>query len=259
MGRIFMCGDLHGSATNFKQRVDNYIPEPRENDIIICCGDVGLEYGNQVQGSLKKVMKKFPGTIWVMRGNHDNRYWKYHTETIETMQDYIDMPNENWHFNDSSYPTLLIQDKYPNIWYVRDSGGIYNINGYNFLFIPGAYSVDKYYRLDTNKPYEPAEQLTWLEENQLLSNLESFLSIGGHIDYVISHTAPLGTQIYFKDLFLDFIDQSTVDNHMEYFLDEVYHMLKNDFKHWYFGHYHDTRSFGKFTMLYHQIQEIKGE
>lgn len=253
MGRIFMCGDLHGSAIDFKQRVNNYIPEPQEDDIIICCGDVGLEYGGQIQGALKKAMSKFPGTIWVMRGNHDNRYWKCHTKT---MKGYVEKPNKNWHFDNDISPTLLIQDKYPNIWYVRDEGGIYNINGYNFLFIPGAYSVDRYYRLNTGRPYEPAEQLTWSEENQLLASLEYSLSIGKHIDYVVSHTAPLGTQIYFRDLFLSFIDQSAVDSHMEYFLDEIYKILNNDFKCWYFGHYHDTRSFGKFTMLYHQIQEI---
>ena len=256
MGRIFVCGDLHGYASSFKQRVNNDIQNPQEDDVIICCGDVGIEYGDLVQGALKKAMKKFPGTIYVMRGNHDARYWARHTETIETISEYIEQPiNNSWIIEDD----LLYQEKYPNIKYIRDGGGIYNINGYNFLFIPGAYSVDKYYRLNNHLPYEPQEQLTWLEENNLLSLVDSYNLFNFNIDYVISHTAPLGTQIYFKDLFLNFIDQSTVDNHMEYFLDEIYNLLNNKFKRWYFGHYHDDRSFGKFTMLYYQIQEIKGD
>ena len=252
MGRTFVCGDIHGVAANFTSRVKWDIDNPKEDDIIICVGDVGLEYGNQVQGSLKKAMRKFPGTIYVMRGNHDNRYWRDHTETIETYMDYIEKPKAGWAFDDDTFPTLLYQKKYPNILYVRDGGGVYTINGHRFLFIPGAYSVDKEYRLAKGLPYEPQEQLTWLEENQLLAAIEDSLEI----DYVISHTAPLGTQIYYKDLFLDFIDQSAVDQHMEYFLDEVYHQLNGKFKHWYFGHMHDDRQFGKFTMVYTKIQEI---
>lgn len=255
MDRIFIMGDLHGSATAFKERVNNYIFEPHLFDTIICVGDVGIQYGEQTQFALKKAMRKFPGTIYIMRGNHDARYWARNTETFKTCSEYIERPINNWVIDGD----LLYQKKYPNIKYVRDGGGIYNINGYNFLFIPGAYSVDKQYRLFHNLPYEPQEQLTWLEENKLWTNIENHLSLGNRIDYIISHTAPLGTQIYFKDLFLDFIDQSTVDNHMEYFLDEIYKMLNSSFKRWYFGHYHDDRSFGKFTMLYNKIQEIKGE
>ena len=262
MGRIFIMGDTHGLASNFTSRVNWYIDNPREDDVIICVGDVGLEYGNQVQGALKKAMKKFPGTIYVMRGNHDNRYWRDHTETIETYIGYIEKPCNGWMFDNDTFPTLLYQKKYPNILYVKDGGGVYTINGYRFLFIPGAYSVDKEYRLAKGLPYEPQEQLTWIEENQILSAIdycntpcETALN-SLEIDYVISHTAPLGTQIYFKDLFLDFIDQSTVDNHMEHFLDEVYHQLNNKFKHWYFGHYHSNRSFGKFTMIYSEVVEI---
>ena len=262
MGRIFIMGDLHGLATNFTSRIKWYIQDPQEDDIIICAGDVGLEYGNQVQGSLKKAMKKFPGTIYVIRGNHDNRYWRNHTDVIETYTDYIEKPNDGWAFDNDTFPTLLYQKKYPNILYVKDGGGVYTINGYRFLFIPGAYSVDKDYRLSRGYPYEPEEQLTWLEENQLLSAIEycntpeetALNSL--RIDYVVSHTAPLGTQPYYKDLFLNFVDQSTVDKHMEYFLDEVYNLLDNNFKHWYFGHFHDDRTFGKFTMLYTKIQEI---
>ena len=93
MGRIFIMGDTHGLVSNFTSRVNWYIDNPREDDVIICVGDVGLEYGNQVQGALKKAMKKFPGTIYVMRGNHDNRYWRDHTEMVKTDIDYIEKPN----------------------------------------------------------------------------------------------------------------------------------------------------------------------
>jgi len=250
MSRTFIMGDIHGSASNFTFRVNQYIDNPREDDVIICVGDVGLEYGNQIQGALKKAMKKFPGTIYVMRGNHDNRYWRDHTETIA---DCIERPcSSSWAFDNNTLPTLLYQKKYPNILYVKDGGGVYTINDRRFLFIPGAYSVDKEYRLARGLPYEPREQLTFVEENHLLDAIENNLEV----DYIISHTAPLGTQVYFEDLFLNFIDQKKVDKRMEYFLDEVYHQLNNKFKHWYFGHYHDDRQFGKFTMVYNKVIEI---
>jgi 3-oxoacid CoA-transferase subunit A len=257
MGRIFIMGDIHGLASNFTSRINFYIPEPQEDDIIICLGDVGLEYGNQVQGSLRKAMSKFPGTIYIMRGNHDNRYWANHVEFREVYTDYLAYPIGQYRFDDNEYPKLLYHKKYPNIKYIFDGGGVYNIEGYNILFIPGAYSVDKYHRLDNNLPYEPREQLTWLECEHIFSDIDIIHSLGEDIHFVCSHTAPLCIQPYFKDLFLSFIDQSKVDNYMERFLDEVYAAVGKDMKRWYFGHYHDDRNVSlNFTMLYHQMVQL---
>lgn len=243
MSRIFITGDIHGIASDFTDRVNWYINKPKEDDIIICVGDVGLEYGNKIQGALKKAMRKFPGTIYVMRGNHDNRYWAAHTKR----------PTEGWIVENN----LLYQDKYPNIKYIKDEGGIYKINNHTFLFIPGAYSVDKWHRLYSDLPYEPKEQLTWLECESILSEIDSYHSLGKKIDYVCSHTAPLCMQNYFEDLFLGFIDQSRVDNYMEQFLDEIYATVGREIKRWYFGHYHDSRNISlNFTMLYHKVVQL---
>lgn len=252
-GRIFVIGDLHGSAAGFNYLVDKYINNPTAEDIIICAGDVGLEYGPQIQGALKKAMKKFPGKIYVMRGNHDNRYWRDHTKVN---QENLIVPMPNWHYDNPQYPMFLIQDKYPNIYYIRDEGGIYNIEGKTFLFIPGAYSIDKDYRLSRNLSYEYEEQLSLVEQHKIYCTVEQFLNDGGRIDYVISHTSPLGLEPYYKDLFLSGINQSTVNKSTEYFLDEIEKLLHNNYKHWYFGHFHDDRSFGKFTMLYSKVVEL---
>lgn len=250
MGRTFLCGDIHGIASNFTSRIKWDIEDPQPDDAIICLGDVGIEYGNQVQGALRKAMKKFPGTIYVMRGNHDNRYWRDHVSTIQTYDSYVERPHENWFIEDD----LLFYKKYDNIKYIRDEGGVYNINGSNILFIPGAYSIDKYYRLDKGYPYEEEEQLTWVEQNNILTLAEQYKN---QIDYVCSHTSPLCVQPYYKDLFLDFIDQSRVDKNMEMFLDEVYRILGKNVKRWYFGHFHDDRNIStNFTMLYNIIVKL---
>ena len=253
MSRTFLMGDLHGVAANFISRVKWNIDNPKEDDVIICVGDVGLEYGNQIQGALKKAMKKFPGKIYVIRGNHDNRYWRDHTKVN---QENLIVPTSGWHYDNPQYPMLLIQNKYPNICYIRDEGGIYNIKDRTFLFIPGAYSIDKEYRLNNNFPYEYEEQLSLVEKNKLYDEIEQYINGGGRIDYIVSHTAPLGTEPYYKNLFFSFIDQSKVDKSMEYFLDEIENLLHNNYKHWYFGHFHDNKDFGKFTMLYDKVVQI---
>lgn len=251
MTKIWITGDIHGNAASFKQRIEHYILNATEQDILICAGDVGLEYGNQIQGSLKKAMKKFPGSVIVMRGNHDNRYWDRHI--------FNNPDTQNWRYvDDKSYPPQFIyQKKYPNIWYVRDEGGIVSIGGYMFLFLPGAYSIDKYYRLQNNLPYTFDEQLNYVEMTDLIDKLQNWFYYGGHIDFVISHTFPLSWEPCYKDLFLNFIDQSQVDKNTEKFLDNIEKILDNNYIHWFGGHFHDDRELNeKVTMLYSKIVEI---
>ena len=238
MNNIWITGDVHSNTSSFKQRINSYIQEADETDSLICLGDVGIKYGEQTQGSLRKEMKKFPGTIYVMRGNHDTRYWRDYSF------------DDSWVVEDN----LLYQKKYDNIKYIKDWGGLYNINDNNILFIPGAYSIDKYYRLNKGYPYEFDEQLSWKEQNSLY---DLAIANKNNIDYVCSHTAPYCTQPYYKDLFLSFIDQSQIDNHMEKFLDEIYSIVGKNVKRWYFGHYHDDRNVStNFTMLYTKIVKL---
>lgn len=253
MNRFFVCGDIHGSADKFDYLISQ-IDNPTEDDFLICAGDVGIEYGGNVYGNIKRAMKKFPGTIIVMRGNHDDRYWENHVISN------IDYVERGWGiicFNDNDY---LYQEKYPNIWYIKDEGGIYHLGYYNILFVPGAYSVDKYYRLRMGFPYNQREQLTEEEMSCLLYNTGNFISIGENIDFVISHTAPFKLQLYFKDLFLEGIDQSAVDNNMEKWLDELSKWYENSphFKQCFFGHFHDDRIINdKYTMLYYNIVNLE--
>ena len=248
MNRTFIIGDIHGNEKVFEHRLNNSQYTFKAEDSLICVGDVGIKYGQFYNEALLWEMRKFPGTVYIMRGNHDNRYWRDNVDISETYTSYIERPHIGWIIEND----LLYHEDYPNIKYVRDEGGIYNINDNNVLFIPGAYSIDKFYRLKNKLAYEPQEQLTQNELNTLYNLVQS----NRNIDYVISHTAPLGTQVYYDDLFLPFIDQSQVDKHMEYFLDEINNLLHNKYKHWYFGHFHDDRTFGKFTMVYNKIQEI---
>lgn len=252
---IYISGDLHGSRESIAERLGQLPHDCSSEDIIITLGDVGLEYGSKVMGSMKKTMRAFDGKWIIMRGNHDARYWKRHT--------YIDSDTgilraENgWEFVDKYGSVLLRQKKYPNIFYIKDEGDILGIQNYTCLFIPGAYSVDKEYRIKEHLPYEPEEQLTEKEFIQLIEKAEEYSE---DIDFVFSHTAPYKLESELKYLFLGFVNQNNIDKYSEKWLDEFADLLedRNSFKHWFFGHFHDTKDFNeKYTVLFNKVERLE--
>ena len=87
--------------------------------------------------------------------------------------------------------------------------------------------------------------------NDILYNLEN--SEIYKYNYVLSHTCPY--KYMPTHLFLSCIDQSTVDNRTEEFLDAVNNII--DYDTWFCGHYHsDEPLWDKGYMLYELIKEI---
>lgn len=245
-GRIFICADIHGDSyviKNIIKQIDN----PQSNDIIIVAGDAGFEYGDHIMGIAKRAAKKFPGKWIVMRGNHDNCYMKEHKN------------DKGWSFVEEGLDTFIYQNKYPNIWYINDNGGIYNIGDFTFLFLPGAYSVDKYYRLRNNYPYNQDEQLTQDKMGELYDIVCNWNRMNFPIDYVVGHTFPKWLEPYYSDLFFPTIDQSTVDKTTENWLSIMSELFEKnpDFKQYYAGHFHDERQLiDKYMMVYQYPIEI---
>ena len=251
---VWITGDKHGMASDLLVSFGS-VANPSENDTLIVCGDFGAEYGASVNGRIKKTAKKFPGQIVVLRGNHDTRYWSRHADSNGT-------PEKGWHievsgFQKSYWGKFLVQDKYPNIKYVHDAGGIYNIEGYNFLMIPGAFSVDKDYRLSNHLNYEPREQLT--KEERLQLSYECGLWYN-EIDFVCSHTAPMKLEPYLHYLFLGFINQNKVDKTTEHWMDDIAWEIEqgNRFKQWFFGHFHDDKAINQYyAMLFNNVVPVE--
>lgn len=74
------------------------------------------------------------------------------------------------------------------------------------------------------------------------------------MDIVLTHTCPYSWRP--TDLFLPMIDQDTVDNSMELWMEE----FKDTFywSYWLCGHYHADRKLNnKAMMLYHSIINLK--
>lgn len=253
MGRIFITGDIHGKPLCIRDVIAQ-IDNPSEDDFVIITGDAGFEYQDHIMGAAKKEAKKFPGTWIVLRGNHDSCYWKEHAYWDDEQKKYVPI-NNSWAFTEDGM--YLYQKKYPNIWYVADGGGIYFIGDYNILFIPGAYSVDKWYRLRSNYPWNPNEQLSEVEKRDLELLTSEWLDLGFNIDFVIAHTFPSKLQPYFEDLFMSGLNQATVDKSMEIWLNKMSFIYEScpAFKQYFGGHFHDDRVLtDKYTMLYHGVE-----
>ena len=79
--------------------------------------------------------------------------------------------------------------------------------------------------------------LTKEEMSECEDMIIRFYKMGKCVDFVFSHTCPLSWQP--TDLFLNQVDQSTVDSSMEIWMDGL--KDKFDWNVWCFGHYHADR------------------
>jgi len=253
-GRIFVVADIHGSAAVVKNII-SLIGNPTPDDIIIVAGDAGFEYGKHVMGSAKRAAHRFIGKWIVMRGNHDNCYQDSHTHWNEEKQNYN--LDAGWSWAEDGYS--LYQNKYPNILYIPDNGGILKIKNFNFLFCPGAYSIDKMYRLRMNYPYNSNEQLSIEDMNKLIDIVKDWNKNGFDIDYVIGHTFPLYLERHYRDLFMSGISQTSIDKTTEKWLNIISEEYERNpaFKQYYGGHFHDSRVLDdKYTMVYQAPVQI---
>ena len=203
-----------------------------KKDLLIILGDCGINYfGGSRDIELKKSICANEITLLCLRGNHEMR-----PSDVKGMVEI-----------DYCGARAYIEYEYPNIIYAKD-GEIYNINDRRFLTIGGAYSVDKWYRIETGRGWFSNEQLSKDERAQILEKIS-----GEEVDFILTHTCPL--QFQPTDLFIGGINQATVDKEMEIWLTEV------EEKVWYgnflFGHFHQDRQIRPgVRMLYQNIVEL---
>lgn len=229
---IFITGDTHGKFDNI-ERLCKKIGTTKK-DIIIILGDVGINYyGGQRDINTKEKLSNLPITFFCVKGNH-----------------------ENYAGNIGSYNIMnffggkvFIEQDFPNLIFAKD-GEIYNIEGKKTIVIGGAYSVDKYYRLERGykwfKDEQPSVETKSFVEQQLIKE-------NWNIDVVLSHTCPLTYEP--REWFLNFVDQSTVDKSTEEWLDTIFSNLS--FEKWYCGHYHGEKRIDKIEFLFESIKEFK--
>lgn len=144
---------------------------------------------------------------------------------------------------------MYYEDDYPNILFAKD-GEVYNFNNHKVLVIGGAYSVDKYFRLARGYNWYESEQPSEKAKNKIKRVLKD---LDNKIDIILSHTCPY--KYLPREMFLEGINQSTVDNSTEYFLDKI--EKTTDYNLWYCGHYHTDKEIDKIIFMFHKIEEFK--
>ena len=227
---VYYTGDIHGQPHEVVRFCKRF--NPSRNDIIVILGDVGANYClDERDSELKTILNNLKPTIFCIHGNHEIR--PHHISTYKTKE---------WNGG-----TVWYEEEYPSVLFAKD-GEIYEMGGLRHIVIGGAYSVDKFYRLARGYGWwedeQPSEEIKRYVERQLSENA---------IDVVLSHTCPFKYEP--EEEFIPGIDQSTVDDSTERWLDTIEETT--DYLAWYCGHWHTNKRIDKMHFLFHQFESCE--
>lgn len=220
-----LTGDTHGQVNTRLGNIARNTPDyPRDETAVIILGDSGVNfYCNKSEKKKKVQLSKHGMRVYCVRGNHEERPENlgYEVAWDEDVQGNVYMDPDN-----------------ANIRYFMD-GGEYIINGHSVLTIGGAYSVDKYWRLQ--RAAAAGQSFSgWFKDEQLTADemKEIYAKVQGkEYDFIFTHTCPFSWEP--TDLFLGCVDQTTVETDMEIWMDFLKDHIK--FGVWCFGHFHADR------------------
>jgi 3-oxoacid CoA-transferase subunit A len=223
---VYITGDIHGNPEFIIYRAQQL--GLTKEDTLVLLGDVGANYYlNKRDDRMKEAMSKYiEATILCIHGNHEER-----PSNIAGYQ--VKVWNEG---------LVYFQDEYPNILFAVD-GSIFNLGGKKCIALGGAYSVDKYYRLESGYAWFESELPTEAIKAYAAEQLEAN---SYKVDVVFSHTCPFKYEPI--EMFISGIDQSKVDDSTERWLDEIEDKL--DYKAWYCGHWHCDKNIDKLHFLF---------
>ena len=234
---IYVTGDKHGDYYLVRNFCEVFDTNPK--DLLIVLGDNGVNFHGDRRDCLKKkTLTKVPITFMMIRGNHDMRpigstFHPIHIETEKYAGDF------------------LIEDEFPNILYAID-GNVYRLGDHQAIVMGGAYSVDKYIRLEQQnrgmKGYRwfPDEQLSQDEMNIIEKNVSQMDVLP---DLVLAHTCPLRFKPYDK------LKDTTVDETMERWFDKMFDRLSQP--KWLCGHWHINLCTESIRFMYENIYPLE--
>lgn len=212
--QIILLGDIHGRIETLMANITKY---GIEDSIIIQVGDFGLGFMNiGLETRLLNELDNYLGSkdiiLLAIRGNHDNPF--YWTEDRLSFYDNIKLVKD--------YDTMVL-------------------NGFKFLFIGGAYSIDRdgrkegldYWKGDRYKGLN----LFWKEE---VLNFKPELLMGlKDIDYVVTHTAP---NLVYPFTTTQFDKKHPQVREERNNMSMLFNILNNNnnIKKYFYGHFHES-------------------
>ena len=225
----YFYGDIHGNPKELCETCERI--KVGHGDVLILLGDVGANYyGNKRDKLVKEMLDYIPPTILCIHGNHEQR-----PENIE-----------GYELIDWNGGKVWVQPEYPSILFARD-GDIYTIGKYRYLVIGGAYSVDKFYRLDRG--------YGWWEDEQPSAEIKAYVEKQleeKEFDIILSHTCPFKYEPI--EAFLPMIDQDSVDDSTERWLDDIENQV--DYTAWFCGHWHIDKRIDRVHFLYKKLESV---
>ena len=222
---VYITGDTHGQF----QRIELFchVMQTTKADTMIVLGDAGFNYyGGSRDAKLKKRVNAYPIRLFCIHGNHEIR-----PQNIPSYRETVFCGGH-----------ILYEPEYPDILFAID-GEIYDLDGFSCIAIGGAYSVDKFYRLEKGYGWWPDEQPSPETKADVEHKLEA---LDHEVDIVLSHTCPRKYEPV--ETFLSFIDQNTVDKSTEDWLDEI--EARTDYRKWYCGHYHTRKRIDRMQFMF---------
>lgn len=226
---IYLTGDTHGNFNRLME-FSRQNPHLTSADTLVILGDAGFNYFGDARGLPgKAAVAALPFMVLCIHGNHEAR------------------PANVAGYRETTWNggAVYRQDDYPSILFAKD-GEMFELEGRRAIAIGGAYSVDKFYRLDYGYRWfadeQPSEEIKQVVEARLAQE-------HWQVDLVLSHTCP--SKYIPTEAFLGGIDQSTVDRSTEEWLGEIESHLQYD--QWFCGHWHIEKSVDKLRFLFESI------
>ena len=219
---VTFIGDIHARYDGIDQAI-----QTENSDVVVQCGDFGIWPDEQ---KLVRISNNdIP--VYFCRGNHEyhdllDTYPQFSVSNLKN-SDRIIRPylKEKRELSSRKIKKLLDTNfKFADNIYLCDNGSILNLNGKNILFVGGAESTDKSFRI-MGKSWWPQELLRNDEIDHILNITET-------IDIVVSHTPPT---FVIKKMFYGIL---LVNDPVAKFLEIVYEQFKP--KLWFSGHLHSS-------------------
>ena len=236
---IYFTGDTHGDFSRFYSQWFTDSQNMTKNDYVIICGDCGAGWDDSEESSLKlDWLEERPFTVLFIDGNHDNF-------------DYLNsLPEEDWHGG-------RVHKLRPSVIHLM-RGYVFNIDGNKIFAFGGARSHDisdgvyevgdiPWLRYSGKRLFRINHLSWWSEEMpndaEMKRGRRNLGAVRNKVDYIITHETPLSVLGLINPLF----KHDSLNDYLEEIKSTV------SYKHWFFGHYHDTRNFGDISMLYRDI------